>query len=146
MVSAGTAETSPAEEIQLAATATVIIMVFSMSAEFAHRDAHGRGHCLKALEDGENDDHRRDVHAQAPARFQADVEIRQRHQPAEDHAGQHGPDGEVFFLVAAIDGGEPLAVALFHGLEFCLGIFCHNDWENKLSGESNCPTKLSHYG
>ena len=31
MVSAGTADTSPAEEIQLAATATVIIMVFSMS-------------------------------------------------------------------------------------------------------------------
>ena len=94
IVSAGTAETSPAEEIQLAATATVIIMVFSMRPNSRRTSADA----AEGLEDGEDDDHRRDVHAQAPAGFQADVEVRQRHQPAEDHAGQHRPDGEVSSL------------------------------------------------
>ena len=43
IVSAGTAETNPAEEIQLAATATVIIMVFSMMPNSRRRDADACG-------------------------------------------------------------------------------------------------------
>ena len=67
----------------------------------------------QGFEDGENDNDGGDVHAQAPAGFQTNVQVGKRHQSAKDHAGDDRARGEVPLLVAPIHIFQPLLIAFF---------------------------------
>jgi hypothetical protein len=96
-----------------------------------HRLASVRIHGLpqpnasQCLEYRVNNDNRRDPHVEAPPELVAHIEIGERHQTTEDHAGYHRARRQVLLLVAKIDSFKLLVAPLLDGFTILLLIVGH---------------------